>query len=422
MTGSGDVRRDLAILLVAFALVAAVRIAAPSDLATGDQPYQVDYIRDIVHNDAWIAQHLADGTAATKPPLYNWLAAIAVHAAGSESDFVLKVPSLLAGLLTLVIVWDLARRIGGLETAFYSGLFLICSTMFSKQIYFARTDMLLTFFVVVQVWAALRHEESARRADLIIYWTAAALSMLTKGPIGVVVPLAGLSVWWWRRGVLGARWRTMHVPLGLVISLAVFGAWFLAAISHEPDVFDQLVYAETIDRFKSTSSKSKENRHVFYYIPHFLGRMAPASVFAVIASVQLLRKREDRELMGAALWWLLATLLMLSLVPSKRADRLFPLFPATAVLAGWAAAHSSSARTALRWTGVLLLVVGIAAAVSPSYRGDSSAVVAISGLIIAAGATGVIWMSLRRSIRASVVTLSATVLIAITVYQFSLRT
>jgi 4-amino-4-deoxy-L-arabinose transferase-like glycosyltransferase len=421
MTDSADGRRDLAILLLAFFLVAAVRVAAPSDLATGDQPYQVDYIRDIVHHDAWLAQHLANGTAATKPPLYNWLAASAVHATGSESDFILKLPSLIAGLLTLLIVWDLARRISGGEAAFYTGLFLIFSTMFSKQIYFARTDMLLTLFVAAQVWAAVRHEAHSRRAGVVLYWTAASLSMLTKGPVGVVIPLAGLSVWWWRRGILSERWRAMHVPLGLVISLAVFAAWFLAAVSREPAVFDQLVYAETIDRFKSTSSKAKENRHLLYYVPHFLGRMAPASVFAVIAAAELLRKRRDREPAGAALWWLLATFLMLSLVPSKRADRLFPIFPATAILAGWAVAHAGAARVTLRWIGIVLVATGVAAMSSPLFQAGSSALISAGGLIIAAGAATLIWMSCRRTIREALITLSLTMFAAITIYQFSLR-
>jgi 4-amino-4-deoxy-L-arabinose transferase-like glycosyltransferase len=420
MLASAESRRDLAILLLAFVLVAAIRIAAPSDLATGDQPYQVDYIRDVVHHDAWIAQHLADGTAATKPPLYNWLAAIAVHLTGSESDFVLKLPSLIAGLITLLLVWDLGRRIGGAEAALYSGLFLICSTMFSKQIYFARTDMLLTMFVVLQVWAALRHEEKRTRGTTVLFWTAASLSMLTKGPVGVVIPIAGLSFWWWRRGMVRERWRTLHVPLGLVIATAVFAAWFVAAVSREPAVFDQLVYAETLDRFKSTSSKSKENRHPFYYIPHFLGRMAPASVFAVIATVQLLRKRRDGELAGAAVWWLLGTFVMLSVIPSKRADRLFPLFPATALLAGWAVVHAGASRTALKWTGVVLMAAGVAGIASPWFRPEAATLV-IGGLFIFSLAAVAVWMSLRGSLRAAVCAISVAMLAAITVYQFAIR-
>jgi 4-amino-4-deoxy-L-arabinose transferase-like glycosyltransferase len=280
--------------------------------------------------------------------------------------------------------------------------------------------MLLTMFVVLQVWAALRHEEKPTRGDVVLYWTAASLSMLTKGPIGVVVPLAGLSVWWWRRGTLRERWKTMHVPLGLIVATAIFAAWFVAAASREPAIFDQLVYAETLDRFKSTSSKSKENRHPFYYIPHFLGRMAPASVFAVLATVQLLKKRRDNDQAGAAVWWLLATFVMLSVVPSKRADRLFPLFPATALLAGWAVVHAGASRAALRWTGVVLMMAGVAGMASPLFRAHDSLLVA-GGLFIFSAALAAVWMSLRGSLRGAVCAVSVVMLFVIAVYQFALR-
>src|SRR5215475_9574086 len=72
------------VLLLLYALIACVRAFSPSDLATGDQPYQVDYIRDIARNGAWVIQHRADGVIAAKPPLYNWLAAIAIQLFGEH--------------------------------------------------------------------------------------------------------------------------------------------------------------------------------------------------------------------------------------------------------------------------------------------------------------------------------------------------
>src|SRR3954468_12683817 len=89
---------DLTLLALAFALVLLIRFTAATDLATGDQPLQVAYVRDVVANGNWIVQHLPDGTPAANPPLYNWLAAISVHAFG-DSEFALKLPSILAALV-----------------------------------------------------------------------------------------------------------------------------------------------------------------------------------------------------------------------------------------------------------------------------------------------------------------------------------
>src|SRR6476620_3730936 len=129
-----DSGRDLAILALVFTIVVLIRVTAASDLATGDQPLQVAYIHDIVENGNWIVQHLADGTPAAKPPLYNWLAAISVEALG-ESDFSLKLPSILAGLLAVAMTWTIALEAIDERAGFIAALLLIASPMFSKHVY-----------------------------------------------------------------------------------------------------------------------------------------------------------------------------------------------------------------------------------------------------------------------------------------------
>jgi 4-amino-4-deoxy-L-arabinose transferase-like glycosyltransferase len=320
-------RASILWLMVVYAIVAGIRIAAPSDLGTGDQPLQLAYITDITINGHWAMQFLEDGTPAAKPPLYNWLAAVPVAIAGENPrDIDFKFPSLAAGLAALILTWSIARTLAGERAALVAGLLFTASTMFSKHVYFARTDMLLTALVVLQAYAALQTRP-------LLYWTAAALALLTKGPIGLLIPALSCSVYWWARGEFRERWKQMRWAIGLPASLAVFAAWFAAAIaSGGAAVFDQLVFAETLDRFSAHSSKSKENRHILYYIPHFLARMAPASLFSALA---LPRVRRSAHPLAFAGYWLMVTFVFVSLIPSKRADRLFPLFPAACILAGW---------------------------------------------------------------------------------------
>jgi 4-amino-4-deoxy-L-arabinose transferase-like glycosyltransferase len=302
-------------------------------------------VHDVVANGNWIVQHLPDGTPAAKPPLYNWLAAL-FALAGGESEFVTKLPSLLAALITLLLTWDIGRRLGGPRLGLFAGLLLATSPMFAKHAFFARTDMLLTACVTAQFWAAARVKPLA-------FWTAAALAMLTKGPIGVLIPALSLSIWWWREGTLRERWRELRVMPGLPLALVPFAAWFAVALGTggEP-VYKQLVLIETVDRFR----KSKESRHILYYIPHFLARMAPVSMLASLALTKI------RAMAG---WWLITTLAIFSLIPSKRADRLFPLLPAACLLAAWVIDTFAVRGTAtmLRVIGVLFFSVAVAASV-----------------------------------------------------------
>lgn len=406
-------RRDLVILFVLFSLVAVIRVTAPSDLATGDQPHHSAYVHDITARGAWVVQHLEDGMPATKPPLYNWLAAIPILVAGTSTEFLLKLPSLAAGLITLLLSWSIARRLAGDRAALFTGVLLVCSTVYSKQIYFARTDMLLTMFIVAQIWAALRVRPFA-------YWTFAALALLTKGPIGIAIPLLGLLVWWWHEGRLREQARAMYLLPGLLLSLIPLGAWFAAALAvGGEEVFQQLVVRETIDRF-ADGSKSKEHRHLLYYIPHFFARMAPASFFAVAAMVTLRshRNEEPARAMLVAAWWFLAPFVMLSLVPSKRVDRLFPLFPAVCILAGWVLDRWFRGE---RIRGVSITIHAIAAAIVVA-----GLVVAIGypfiapGLLLMAAGTALLMSIRRRAATPFIASLALAMLVVIAVYQHRL--
>ncbi|HET7706298.1 MAG TPA: glycosyltransferase family 39 protein [Thermoanaerobaculia bacterium] len=406
-------RRDLVILLVLFSLVAVIRVTAPSDLATGDQPYQSAYVRDITERGAWIVQHLEDGTPATKPPLYNWLAAVPILIAGTTTEFLLKLPSLIAGLLTLLLTWSIARQLAGDRAALFTGVLLVCSTMFSKQIYFARTDMLLTLFVVAQIWAAVRVRPVA-------YWTFAALALLTKGPIGIAIPLLGLLVWWWRDGRLREQTRAMYLVPGLLLSLIPLGAWFAAALSVGGEgVWQQLVVRETIDRF-AEGSKSKEHKHFLYYVPHFFARMAPASFFAVIAMIAMRARRNEETIraMFVSAWWFLVPFVMLSLVPSKRVDRLFPIFPAVCVLAGWALDRWFSGER-VRGTSIALYVIGGAIIVAGLVVAIGYPFI-VSGILLVAAGTAMLVNIRRRAAMPFIASLALAMLVVIGVYQHRL--
>lgn len=417
-------RRDLVLLFILFTLVAVIRVTAPSDLATGDQPYQAAYIRDITERGAWIVQHLDDGTPASKPPLYNWLAAAPILALGVTNDFLLKLPSLLAGLAALFLTWSIARDVSTERAALFAGVLLVCSTMFSKQIYFARTDMLLALFVIAQIWAAIRLRP-------VVFWIAAALAMLTKGPIGVVIPLVALVVWWWRDGVLRERLRSMRVAWGLLLSLVPLGIWFAAAVSVGGDeVWQQLVVRETVDRF-AAGSKSMEHKHPLYYVPHFLSRMAPASLLAVPALIALRRSRAERLPIVAVAWWFIAPFVLLSLVPSKRVDRLFPIFPAVCILAAWALDRWLSGQpvrgfsAVVRAIGILLIAAGLVVAIGVPARliaidNAPRAVLSASGVLLAVSGALMLLAAFRRNAGRLIVSLAAAMIIVIAIYQHAL--
>ena len=351
---AGGGARSIIWIVALFAFIAVLRIVAQSDLHEGDQPKQADYVLDIVCNGNWIVQHHADGSIMSKPPLYNWLAAPLVMLFGAEDVF-LKMPSLLAGLATALMVFDMARRRLGERAALWGCGFMLLTSMFAKQMYYARTDMLLTCFIVMQFWAIVRWEESGpekssyRSGWIWIFWIAAALGNLTKGPLAFLPHLA-LGATWLLEGRFKERYGRLGVWWGLPLALLPFLIWLGFAYRAEPAaVYEHIIKAEVLDRFRSEAAKiedkgaDKSNRNFFYYFPHVIARALPASLFGLLGiwgafaeAKNSVWSDKQRGMLRLLVVWFFTTLLFFSLVPSKRADRIFPAIPAFCLLGGWA--------------------------------------------------------------------------------------
>ncbi len=148
--------------LVAVVILGA-RWVSPSDLYDNDQPKTVAYTLDMVSHHNWVLPVDMLGRPSTKPPMYNWLDTVVVQA-GWHSEFALKLPSVLAALVAIMVTWIAGRslirrssRVGAypqmnaadsdsqsVELAALACICLMANYSFSKLSYTARPDMVLT--------------------------------------------------------------------------------------------------------------------------------------------------------------------------------------------------------------------------------------------------------------------------------------
>ncbi|MEO8216426.1 MAG: glycosyltransferase family 39 protein [Acidobacteriota bacterium] len=437
--------RQCSVLLALFTLVVLIRVIAPDDQATGDQPLQLAYIRDILVHHAWIVQHGPDGEIASKPPLYNWLAALIVLVMGSQRVFFMKLPSIVSGLLTVGLVRDIGKRLDSSRVGTIAAVFFVLTPMLVKHVYFARTDMLLTLLVLCQFDAALYLENSSasRLRGTMVYWLAGALGMLTKGPIALLIPLAGLGAWYAWRGEFRQRWKRLALLPGIGLALLPFAIWFATATAvGGKAVVEQLLFTETIDRIVP-GPMSFEFRSVFYYIPYLILRIAPWSILAMAALPSFMQERKHSgqrvHEMSFVVAWFTGGFAFLSIIPSKRVDRLFPLVPAVCLLAAWgidramAGEHGRRPRAVLGtlygWFALtaaagasLIVFAGTGASsmrrVAPSLA--PALAIAVGSIVMGTAITGLV-AAKRRCLLPVLISLAAGILAAMTLYQMQLN-
>ncbi|MBK9497651.1 MAG: glycosyltransferase family 39 protein [Xanthomonadales bacterium] len=117
-----------------------------------DEPRFALIGRDIWESGRWFLPHRGPELYAEKPPVFLWLQALAYGLTGSvRASFLL--PSMLAALGTLVLHFDLARRLWSRKAAFWSSLALLLCVQFTLQGRTAQIDAVLAFCTTLGLMA-----------------------------------------------------------------------------------------------------------------------------------------------------------------------------------------------------------------------------------------------------------------------------
>lgn len=151
-----------------------------------------------------------------RPPGYHLLLYTWRHVAG-ESDFALRYPSLMAGVLALAIAMRLARRWLGLQAALRGGLFIALSPFLALYVPMARYYS-LAWLLVAASWLTFHRWLGERREGRLVPWGAYASITLALAytDMAIVPTLGGQGVWLLlaRRDQL-RRWLLVVAGIGL---------------------------------------------------------------------------------------------------------------------------------------------------------------------------------------------------------------
>ncbi|MCK5669494.1 MAG: glycosyltransferase family 39 protein, partial [Gammaproteobacteria bacterium] len=161
-----------------------------------------------------------------KPVLFNWLNAISFKLFGF-TEFAARLPAALAGLGSVILAWQLGRQLYGERAGFLAGLILATSLEFMILSRVVQYDIPFTFFVTLTLFCFANGviDESKRRIYFLGFYAAAALAVLTKGPIGLILPGLVVVIY-----LISSRrfhlLKEMQIFPGIVIFMTIVTPWF----------------------------------------------------------------------------------------------------------------------------------------------------------------------------------------------------
>lgn len=364
----------------------------PWTLNDYDQAKQAFTSFEMVSEGHWLYQHTPNEKIATKPPLVGWMSA-ACYGLVRTWELAWRIPSLAAAIALGALLARHARAAYGATAGLLAFSAFGLNLLSVRLAALVRTDMPLALSICLiglVIWRKVRLAEEWRPRDrALIFWLLTA-AMLTKGPIVYAFLLPGIAVFEWRRRSAGGV-RAWCGWWPWVASLFVFLIWAAGGIFRVNGFYEQVVVREFAARFGETVHRSQP---LFFYVPHLLHKFAPWSVLGGALAVIGWRLGEGnlrtrwRAVSPEIAWlicWAFGGLLLMSLVPSKRVDRIFPIVPPLCLLIAAGVARlsdSPASRTRiLRWTSLslaaaLVFTSGYAAQrVIRGYRRNDAALV-----------------------------------------------
>ncbi len=302
------------------------------DLWAPDEPFFGEGAREMLIDGQWLVTHVNGVVNSHKPPLFFWLIAVFSLPLGAVTEFTARLPSVFAALGTLVLIMRLGRRWFGPKTAALAGLLLATSYMFWDKARWSQIDSLLCFliWVALSAFADWRSGHARGRRAGALFWCAAALAVLAKGPVGLLLPLGIVIVVLAFERDLGSL-RRFAPLIGPLVFVLVAGAWALAATFWGPA--DYSVTGALREHFVERGMHGMHHVQPFwYYLERLPLSLLPWTGLLPGAVVVAWRNRRHSEGLRLSLAAAVFVVVFFSISTEKRDLYVLPAFPAIAMM------------------------------------------------------------------------------------------
>ncbi len=356
--------RQLRTAAVAVAIVAAAMLLpflGLTDFTTKGEPREAVVALSMIDQHNFVLPVNNGGDIPYKPPFFHFCIALLSPLTGGVGEYSSRLPSALA-LIAMVVgcfVFYARRRSMGL--AFLGAALTLTSFEVHRAGTVCRVDMMLTAFVVGALLLFYRWQERGGRTALLLAVLCMSGAVLTKGPVGFVLPCLVMVVFTLLRGGRVLPTLARYAAFA-VMSCLLPAVWYWAAWKQGGDSFLQLVYEENIGRMTGTMSYESHAHPFTYNFVAMISGWAPWTLLCLMSLFVLPWKNIKARLSGGcrekkegscvrrfasgmmakarscdAVWlftWLSAVLVFVfyCLPSSKRSVYLLPCYPFAAIL------------------------------------------------------------------------------------------
>jgi len=327
-------------------------------LTIPDEVFYAQTAKEMVQHKTWMTPFLFGAPQFEKPIFIYWLLRLGFLFFGVSSFSARLFPAFFATLGVIAVY--LLGLIGfkNQKKAFISALVLASGGLYIGLARTVFTDMVFSVFILFSLaafyWAYVRPERKA--LGILLFFVFSALAVLSKGPLGFIIPFLVIVVF------LAVRKELFFLFCkatfwGLLIFAALSLPWYILMIQKYGSSFIQeFFYNDHIRRLIEAEHISNDTW--YFYPASMIGVVYPWSLYTLLGLFFLVRhlKRGPEPMNLFLAIWIGVTFLIFQPAHSKLISYIFPFFPALALVTGEFICNTISQKKGLRALIIISLI------------------------------------------------------------------
>lgn len=303
----------------------------------GEEPRRAMVAYEMLENGDWVVPKMQGEPWLSRPPLHNWVIALVALATGDVDPIAIRLPSVLAILLTTLLVYGYARCFLPPLGAFAAGASFATMGHVLELGRLGETEALFTLLLsgALLFWHAGYERGWPAAVTWVVGYGLAALAALAKAPQPPVYFAGSIGVFL----ILRREWRRLFTGAhlaGLLAFAVIFGAWeipFYLRLGW--DGVGKIWAGEIFLLFLGQTVSTMVNHLLAYPGKVFIATL-PWSLLLSCFLFKGFRERlgEARSLVAFLTSCILVAFPTVWLPPGSRGRYFMPLYPCIAVLIG----------------------------------------------------------------------------------------
>src|SRR3989339_1807948 len=294
--------------------------------------------REMIFTGDYVVPHYAGKIYLAKPPLLMWTIALSSQFSDTITPFTARIPSALCALLSIITVFLFGKHLYKNPMAgFWAGLILLSNYMFFLYSRTVKTDMMLATFIFAALYSfymGYTTDAQKRRIYFVLFYVSIALAILTKGPLGFILPFVIIFVYLLCKKEL-VFFKHLHWFMGFGILGLMVAPWVILMCQKIGlNTVINNAFSESVVRYSTEEYGHKQP--FYFFLPELIKGFLPYSIFFPVTFVYLFSKKVERNA-GDRWWlsiWFIIIFIIMSISRCKSARYILPLYPALALVIG----------------------------------------------------------------------------------------